>query len=263
VLTSVGLDHTQWLGETEAEIAAEKLAVLRDHTVLIVGEVSEEIEALARSATEERHARFVGVRPVERSSSDVGDGLRVRPRYMERNFALACTAAEEFLGNSLDPDAVVAAEIEIPGRLEMVEGDPPVLLDAAHNPDGARALAEALPEVTGGRPVVAALAVLADKDARGIVEALAPACAAIVCTEIASEAMRGSGRPGAESLPAHELAALAREHGVAAVEEVTEPAAAIARGRELAAERGGVLLLAGSHYLLREWTARPAPSSSG
>ena len=48
-LTSIGLDHTQWLGETEAEIAAEKLAVLRDHTTLVLGSVDAEVEALARA----------------------------------------------------------------------------------------------------------------------------------------------------------------------------------------------------------------------
>ena len=76
-----------------------------------------------------------------------------------------------------------APTLIVPGRLELLADEPPVFIDAAHNPDGARALAEALPEVAGGRPVVALLAVLADKDAEGIVAALAPALDRVVCTE--------------------------------------------------------------------------------
>ncbi len=111
--------------------------------------------------------------------------LRAAGPFQRRNFAVACAAAEAFLGE-LDPGRVraVAAEIEIPGRLELVGDDPPVFLDAAHNPDGARALAEALPEAAAGRPVVAVLAILADKDARAMIAALAPTLAAAVCTQL-------------------------------------------------------------------------------
>ena len=59
VLTSIGLDHTEWLGETELEIAAEKLAVLRDQTTLVLGRVSPEVEALAERTAAERGARLV------------------------------------------------------------------------------------------------------------------------------------------------------------------------------------------------------------
>ena len=68
----------------------------------------------------------------------------------------------------------MAATVAVPGRLELIAERPPVFLDAAHNPDGAAALAEALPELAGGRRVVACLAVLADKDAGAMVAALAP-----------------------------------------------------------------------------------------
>ena len=59
MLTSIGLDHTEWLGETELEIAAEKLAVLRDHTTLVLGQVSPEVAALAERTAAERGARLV------------------------------------------------------------------------------------------------------------------------------------------------------------------------------------------------------------
>ena len=246
-LTSIGLEHTEWLGDTEVEIAAEKLAVLRDHTTLVAGPLSPEVEALARRTAEERHARYVPVRDL----SPAVEPPSPAP-YQRRNFAVALAAAEAMLG-SLDPDRVadVASHLELHGRMEVIEDDPPLVLDAAHNPDGARALAEALPEIGAGRPVVACMAVLADKDAGGILAALGPYLAALVVTEIPSEVLARAGRPGARALQASALAELARGAGVGQVEEVSVPAGAVARARELADLQGGVALVCGSHYLLR------------
>ncbi|HVS99203.1 MAG TPA: Mur ligase family protein, partial [Solirubrobacterales bacterium] len=158
VLTSVGLDHTEWLGETELEIAAEKLAVLRDHSTLVLGRVSAAVRELAERVAGERGARLV-VAP-----EDPGPGVELAATgpFQRRNFALATAAVEAFLG-TVDPErvAAVGAGLRVPGRLELIAADPPTYLDAAHNPDGAAALAEALPALAGGRPVVACLAVLA------------------------------------------------------------------------------------------------------
>ena len=92
-------------------------------------------------------------------------------------------------------------EFSIRGRAELVPGDPPAIFDAAHNPDGAIALAEALPDLARGRDVVCCLAVLEGKDATGIVDGLAPACSHFVCTEIPPESIEGSGRPGGRARP--------------------------------------------------------------
>ncbi len=252
VLTSVGLDHTEWLGETLEEIAAEKVAVLRDHTTLIVGDLPSEVEPVIAGEVERRHALLVRV------GVDAG-GEPVT--YRDRNLALAESAAQQVFGR-LDPDAVLRLqEITIPGRAQLVSGDPAEVFDAAHNPDGARALAEALPGLTGGAVVVCCLAVLEGKDAGGIVGGLAPACAHFVCTEIPPDAIEGSGRPGGRARPALELAALCEKAGVEA-EAIADPLRAWERARELAKSRGGVALAAGSHYLLAcLWTERPAQSS--
>ncbi len=251
-LTSVGLDHTEWLGETLEEIAAEKVAVLRDHTTLIVGDLPSEVEPVIAGEVERRHALLVRV------GVDAG-GEPVT--YRDRNLALAESAAQQVFGR-LDPDAVLGLqEITIPGRAQLVPGDPPEVFDAAHNPDGARALAEALPALTGGAVVVCCLAVLEGKDAGGIVGGLAPACVHFVCTEIPPDAIEGSGRPGGRARPALELAALCEKAGVEA-EAIADPLQAWERARELAKSRGGVALAAGSHYLLAcLWTERPAQSS--
>jgi dihydrofolate synthase/folylpolyglutamate synthase len=244
VLTSVGLDHTEWLGESETEIAAEKLAVLRDQTTLVLGGVSEEVATLAERIASERGARLI------RAPDDPGAEIQLLARggFQRRNFAIAMAAAEAFLGGlDLGKAAGVAATLAIPGRLEPIAADPPSYLDAAHNPDGAAALAEALPEVAGGRPVIACLAILADKDAEAMVRALAPALELALCTELSRRALEGHGRPGAHSHPAAELAVAC---GAAGLPARVEPRfeAALRRASELAAEAGGVLLVAGSHY---------------
>lgn len=247
VLTSIGLDHTEWLGETEVEIAAEKLAVLRDQTTLVLGRVSEPVRELAERTAAERGARLL-VAP-----EDPGPGVRLRAAggFQRRNFALAATAVEAFLGE-LDPETVaaVAASVEVPGRLERIGERPPTFLDAAHNPDGAAALAEALPAVVEGRRVVACLAILADKDAAAMIAALAPALDAAVCTEVPAAALQSHGRPGARSRPAAELAALLEAAGVRAEPE-PDLDAAIGRAHDLAGEPPeAALLITGSHYAI-------------
>jgi dihydrofolate synthase / folylpolyglutamate synthase len=258
VLTSVGLDHTEWLGETLEEIAGEKVAVLRDHTTLLAGELPDEVVPIVDRAVAEKHAD-------KRWAANVANNML--PGYQGRNFALAEAAAREVLGE-LNPEFQVAfirdlasRRFSIRGRAELIPGDPPEIFDAAHNADGARALSEALPGMTEGRDVACCLAILEGKDAGGIVNALAPTVSWFVCTEIPPEAIEGSGRPGGRARPALELAALCQKAGVEA-EATPDPLEAWARARELAGERGGVALAAGSHYLLScIWTERPAQSS--
>jgi dihydrofolate synthase / folylpolyglutamate synthase len=251
VLTSIGLDHTEWLGETEPEIAAEKLAVLRDQTTLVLGRVSPEVEALAERTAAAHGARLL------RAPEDPGPELRLLAPggFQRRNFALASTAAAAFLGE-LDPglEAEVAASVAVPGRLERIAERPPTFVDAAHNADGAAALAEALPGVSGGRPVVACLAILADKDAAAMVRALAPALDRAICTQLPADRPKTGGvvpksahRP---SVSADALAEMCRAAGLAAEAEPSF-AAAVARASALAAEPpAGIVLVAGSHYAI-------------
>jgi dihydrofolate synthase/folylpolyglutamate synthase len=244
-LTSVGLEHTQWLGETEAEIAGEKLAVLRDHSTLVVGRLGDEAMAVAERVAAERNTGLIRIRDLAEAVE-----LRTDAPYLRRNFAVALACTDVVVGElDLDRVAEVAAGLELHGRAEVVGSDPPTILDAAHNPAGAAALAEALPALADGRPVIGCAAVLADKDERAFMAELGPTLEGLVVTEIPPERLERAGRPGTRSLPAETLA---RSAGVAAVEAIVEPdpGAAVARARALAAERGGVALVCGSHYLL-------------
>jgi dihydrofolate synthase/folylpolyglutamate synthase len=250
VLTSIGLDHTAWLGETELEIAAEKLAVLRDHTTLVLGRVSPEVTALAERTAAERGAKLI-VAP-----EDPGEDLALRAAggFQRRNFALACAAAEAFLGE-LDRSrvATVAGTLTVPGRLERVAENPPTLLDAAHNPDGAAALAEAITEIAAGRPVVACIAVLAEKDAAAMFAALAPAVSHIVATALPADGTKSGAMVRISSrrrvFGVDELVRMATAAGIEA-EGVEGFEAGLARARGLAREQDAILLVTGSHYVL-------------
>ncbi len=242
-MPSISLEHTDLLGTTEEQIAAEKLAVLRDHSALVIGPVSAEVEALAVAVAAEHTARL---------------------EHAADNLAVA-VAAVRCLGHQLDDDLVeqVLGGLRIPGVLERVDGDPPMLLDVAHNPGGARWLASALQSQSAGRPVVACLALLEDKDVTGFAEALAPALSAVICTELPPERLAGVGRPGARTAAASHLAAVFTRAGMGRVEAQPEPEAAIERARELALEAGGVALVSGTHYLLPYvWTERHGQNSS-
>jgi dihydrofolate synthase/folylpolyglutamate synthase len=237
VLTNVGLEHTRWLGPTIADIASEKLAVVRDGSTLIIGpDLHPDALALARAAPAKVVvARETGIVPAARGV------------FQRRNFALARAASEALLG-TLDEDAVraAAAATLVPGRFEVVAGDPETAIDGAHNPAGMSALAESLPEWLGGRELVAVLSILDDKDAAAMLQALIPHVTHIVFTTNANP----------RALPPATLQSLARQLGFTAVSAERDPRAALAAARERSGP-GGAVLATGSIYLIAD-LLRPA-----
>ncbi|HKJ35231.1 MAG TPA: cyanophycin synthetase [Solirubrobacterales bacterium] len=254
-LTSVALDHTEWLGESAEEIAGEKLAVLEPGTTLVTGRLEPEIARLAAEHADQLDAelRVAGELPEGAGGEDLVP-------YMRRNAAVAHELASVVAKPSLKQVHAALAGLGIRGRAELIDGRPPIIADAAHNTEGAEALAEALEQIAPGRPRVACIALLSDKDADGIAAALAPALDRVVC----SEARPGPamGRPGAEPMPAATLAERFARFGVEA-EAVGDPLMALDRARRLALDLDGVAICAGSHYLLRHlWTGKRDQSSS-
>jgi dihydrofolate synthase / folylpolyglutamate synthase len=244
VLTSVGLEHTRWLGPTIEAIATEKLDVVQAGGVLVLGHgLHPDAVVVAERVAGERGATIV------HAGADPGVPLGALGAYQRRNFALARAAAEAHLGE-LDPGAVAtaAAETLVPGRLQVVDSDPLTVLDGAHNPEGMAALAEALddPFAAGRRPVVAVISILDDKDAAGMLSTLLPKCDALVLT--------ASQNPRA--LPPPTLASLAGQLGGPPAEIVRNPRDAMARAREIAGPEG-IVVATGTIYLVAD-LLRPA-----
>ncbi|HWE13663.1 MAG TPA: cyanophycin synthetase [Solirubrobacteraceae bacterium] len=256
VLTSVGLEHTRWLGPTLVDIAGEKLDVVQPSGTLVLGAGLEpEVIALAERVCAERGARLV------HAGIDPGVAVGAAGVFQRRNFALARAAAAAFLG-ALDADAVAAAaaEVRVPGRLQQIGSDPLTLLDGAHNPDGMRALAESLPELVAGHDrVVATVSILDDKDAAGMLAGLWAGGEGGGGVPIHALVFTSSQNPRA--LPPPTLQSLTRQlHGPPS-EVVPDPRSALARARELAGPQG-VVIATGSLYLIADLLAAGARGAS-
>ncbi len=233
VLTGVALDHTEHLGETRALIAAEKLAVVVPGAVLIAGGVDDEIRDDVERIARERGASRAMLLGPGALDEDLPD-LAAAGSFQRGNATLALGAVAALLGERFDAPSAMGAipRTTVPGRLEVIGRYPLVLRDAAHNPDGARALAAELPRaLRGASPVVGVIALLADKDAEGFLEAIGPALDAVVVTATASE----------RALPAERLLELCAARGLEA-EAVDDPEQALVRARFRAGSSGAVVV---------------------
>jgi dihydrofolate synthase/folylpolyglutamate synthase len=243
VLSSVGLEHTRWLGPTVRDIAEEKLAVVQPGGTLALG-AGLDPEALAVA---ERVARERGARIVLAGVDRVPATLAARGPFQRRNFALARLAAETYLrGAGIEPDeravAEAAASIEVPGRLQVVAEDPLTVLDGAHNPEAVDALVQSLPALLGERPLALVLGVLEDKDAASMLSSLLASC----------ERAWFTAPPSSRALSPAALQSLARQLGFEQVACEPRPAQALAEAQRWARERGGAVLATGSVYLVGE-----------
>jgi dihydrofolate synthase / folylpolyglutamate synthase len=238
VLTSVGLEHTRWLGPTIRDIATEKLAVVRDHGTLVVGDLLPDAMEVARATAAERHCRLV------EAPADADVELGAPGGFQRRNFALAAAAAEAFLEHELDAEALrrAGAETRIPGRLEVVAERPLTVYDGAHNPSGAGALADSLPDVLGDRrPRVGVISVLEDKDAAGMLGELLPSFDRVVFTRAQNPRALSPGT----------LESLGVKLDGPPSETVADPRRAVEAARALAGPDGAVVAT-GSIYLIAD-----------
>jgi len=240
VLTNVSLEHTRWLGPTERHIAEEKLAVVPPGGTLVAGPLGAEALAVAARVSAERGARLLLFGRDFGLQGDVR--LGVRGAFQQENFAVAVAAAEAFAG-PLEPSVIARAarSVAAPGRMEVAAHDPLTVLDGAHNPAGIAAMLPDLRALVGDRPLTAVVSVLDDKDAAGMLAALAACCERAVFTR--------SSNPSA--LPPAVLESLWRQAGGRGGEVVLDPVAALARARA-AAGAGGAVIVTGSIYLLSD-----------
>jgi dihydrofolate synthase/folylpolyglutamate synthase len=261
-ITNVSLDHTERLGSTVEAIAAEKAGLIRPGQIVVsaadpaplaviaatcaaggatLWRAGPDGEVQVRAESPSLDAPLTISTPLRRHT---GLRLGLRGLHQRLNAACAVGAIDAFVrqtGMAIPPEAVAHGlnMARIPGRLELIEGSPDVLLDGAHNVAGAESLVAALQGLFADRRLVLLLGILGDKDVLRITDLLTPLAAAVVVAEPPWKSRAGSSRL---------VASRARLH-VAQVEEITEPAVALARARGLAGP-GDLIVVAGSLYLV-------------
>lgn len=218
-ITSIDFDHERHLGRTLGEIASEKAGIAKADVPMIVGAVSADAHAAIVKGCEEQRARMTdAANGVDLDVSMEGGvatlrattpvrayppvRLALRGRHQVANALVAVRVLEscDEAGIAVGSDAIVAGlrDARWPARLEWLEmGEKRLLVDAAHNPAGARALAEYLRD-SGEAPLPIVLGVMQDKDVEGMLRAIGPVAASIVTTDA----------PSARALPADALAAI-------------------------------------------------------
>ena len=224
VFTPISMDHMDRLGATIEEIARTKAGIIKPGAIVLSSaQQPEALKVLADRAASlgekfltygkdfgvittlvNKLGQTVSVRAVAGEYEDLN--LPVHGRYQAENAALAVAAVEAFLGGGAQrimDDVVRAsfADFSSPGRLQVVSREPLTILDAAHNDDGARSLASALKESFGSPYAVGVISILAEKNARAILEILDDSFVEVIITQSES----------ARAIPAEELAELARE----------------------------------------------------
>jgi dihydrofolate synthase/folylpolyglutamate synthase len=222
VVTPIGVDHAVYLGSSAEQIALEKAGIIKPGATAVLAEqLPGPAEVLLRRCAE---VEAVAVREglefgvVSRVPAVGGQLLTLRglngqyddvflPLYgshQAQNAVTALAAVEAFLGDEpLDDELVRDAfsRATSPGRLEIIRRSPMILLDAAHNPAGAEATADALADSFAFSPLIGVIGVMADKEYEGVLAAFEPHLAHVVVTQNST----------ARALPASELAVVARE----------------------------------------------------
>ena len=165
--------------------------------------------------------------------------------HQGQNIAVAVAAVEAFLGGGQIPIAddilrSAISDVSSPGRLQLIRTEPNLLLDGAHNPAGAAILAAALRAEFSGKPLVGVLAVLADKDARGLFSNLAGVFDSVIVTESSSP----------RSMPVAELEIVAREGLGQEVQSVSDFKSALELAKQRASEIDGTVVVSGSITLV-------------
>ena len=264
VVTNIGMDHAELLGEDRPTIATEKSGIIKPGSVLVTGERDPAILAVLEEAAAAVEApvsrlgrefgidenivaiggRYLSLRSSARTYPDVF--LPLHGTYQGRNAAVALEAVTRFLPMqdlSLDLVREGFAATTIPGRLETMklgEHDALAVFDVAHNPDGTAALVSSLIEGFGFKSVLFVVGVLSDKDHEGMLREMSRVPCRIYATQASTS----------RSVPANELAATAQAIGLEV--EVHEDPAAAALTALRDAGPDDLVCVTGSHYVVGE-----------
>ncbi|WP_127128415.1 folylpolyglutamate synthase/dihydrofolate synthase family protein [Georgenia sp. SYP-B2076] len=208
VLTRIDRDHERWLGYELTQIANEKVGIITDGSTVVSAEQEEDVAGIIMSAAAQHGARLLrdgdDLAILDRQLGVGGQMLTLRTAagvyadvflplhgvHQAHNALLALAAVEAFFGGGALDGGVVEqafANVDSPGRLEVVRRSPTILVDAAHNPAGIDALRAAVEEAFGFSHLVGVVGIMADKDVEGILSGLEPLLAEIVVTRATTD----------------------------------------------------------------------------
>ncbi|CAB5239303.1 unannotated protein [freshwater metagenome] len=207
VIMPIGLDHTEYLGNSLKEIAQTKAGIIKEGGFIVMAEQEPDaaIELLKRAADVGADiaregveyslasravavgGQLISIHGINEKFEDIF--LPLHGKHQASNAASALAAVEGFFGDqALDHDAVMAgfANVKSPGRCEVIHRDPTIILDAAHNPHGARALAQTLESEFTFDDIIGVVGIFGDKDARGILSELEKVFNSVIVTASSS-----------------------------------------------------------------------------
>ena len=203
VLMPIGLDHMEYLGETIEEIARTKAGIIKPESHVVLAAQEPEVARILLEKVVEKSAipyreglefalikrdiavggQLISVRGVRSEYTDIY--LPLHGAHQAANAAVAIATVEAFVGVALDEELVRAAfaSVSSPGRLEILHRDPTVIIDAAHNPHGATALANTIRNEFDFESIFCVLGILGEKDVRGVLKALEPVVDRLIVTK--------------------------------------------------------------------------------
>jgi len=263
VFTPIGLDHMERLGNTLEEIAETKSGIIKSGSLVVssvqepsvlavLEQVSGQIAEGFKLEGRDFHVREFVPSSTGQSISISGLAGQYGPyaapvfgSHQGQNLAVAVAAVEAFLGGGkieIADDVLRSAisDVSSPGRLQLIKTEPALLLDGAHNPAGAQILASALRAQFSDKPLVGLVAVLADKDAIGLVSNLAGVFESVVITQSSSP----------RSMPAAELELVASQGLSEDVSSISDFHLALESAKQRAREIDGMVVVTGSITLV-------------
>ena len=203
VILPIGLDHTEYLGETIEEIARTKAGIIKPESHVVLAAQEPEVARILLEKVAEKSAipyreglefallrrdiavggQLLSIRGVHGDYTDIY--LPLHGAHQAANAAVAIATVEAFVGVKLDDELVRSAFMKVasPGRLEILHRDPTVIVDAAHNPHGATALADTLRTEFDFESIFCVLGILGEKDVQGVLKALEPVVDRLVVTK--------------------------------------------------------------------------------
>lgn len=233
VLTSIGLDHTEILGYTVEQIASDKAGIIKPGQTVISGVTQPGARGVIQVRCTTKEAKLI----------QYGFQFAQMPHFAQRNAMLAQAAVDAFHPNGLqeNPPPPELLELSLPGRMELIQQQPDIVLDGAHNPDKLEAAYKAMRAWYGDRPIIVVLAIKQGKDVMGMAEFISQWAYAVVCTEFTSGMW--------QSTPVDELAMRLVDTRVATEADLRS---AIDLAIELATLPDAVVWVTGSLYLVGE-----------